>query len=149
MSNTLYSVLWGMSSFGRERIKFYLVFISVWVYAFVLMHPQMDVSFCASVSAHTSAGLLVKSISKPLRGLNQAERNFPFISPSLLAFFLSSSVSERQRQLLACLQMQTAALTLSLRKSDYLVCRPSFGTATVSVSCRGLLRGWILCQRRQ
>ncbi len=102
------------------------------------------------VYAHTSAGLLVRSISKPWRGQNQRERNFPFISPSLLASFLSVSVSERHRPLLAGLKMQTAALRLSLWwEPDYLVCCPSFGTATVSVSYWGLLRGSVLCQMQQ
>lgn len=46
------------------------------------------------------------------------------------------------RQLLACLQMQTAARVLSpWWSSDYFVCCPSPGTATVSVSSPGPLRG--------
>lgn len=73
--------------------------------------PQRDVKYlCMCLyTCCTSAGLMVNSISKPFRGLNQAERNFAFIFPSLHTSFLSFSVSECHGQLLAGLQMQTAA----------------------------------------
>lgn len=76
------------------------------------LSPQVDVSVSACVSTRTSAGLLVRSIFKPLRGLNQA-KTCSFHLP-LRPYLLSSHLCFRVPWTIAARPSLTAALTLSL-----------------------------------
>lgn len=130
-----------------------LIYSSVSLLTCTCVSPQMDVSVCACVSAHTSAGLLVRSISKTFKRTESSWEkyflsSFPPSMPLSLSFCFRApwTIAGRSSDANSCSHIVTVMGNLT---GLFSLLSLSWDSNSFCKLLRALKRGWVLCQRLQ